>query len=127
MAIAGARVFQGAVGGFGNGGGAMWVSRTRGENQQRFDGIGDLRTGEPIVTVASLALNGEQAAGNEFGEMLAGSLRRDVGGDRQFSGRQSSAAHQPQQNRSSPGIAEKAGGEREVFVHKNIMAPNLFC
>jgi hypothetical protein len=83
-------------------------------------------TASATSALAALALDGEEAAGDEFREMLAGRLRSHVGGHRQFSGWQRGAAHQTQQHRSSSGIAQQAGGEREVFVHKNIMAPNLF-
>jgi hypothetical protein len=82
-------------------------SRTGGQHQQCFDCFGNLRIGDAIVPMPSLAFYIEQMPINQFAKMGARSLRRDIGDISQFASRQFDASHQTEQNRSPARIASR--------------------
>lgn len=100
--------------------------RTGSQYQQRFNRIGHLCTGQPIVAVPPLPFDIEQPAFDEFGEVFARRLGRHIGSHRQLSCRQSEATHQSQQNCSSARIAQQVRGTGQFLVHRTIIGPKLF-
>lgn len=100
--------------------------RTAGQYQQCFNCIGYLCANEPIVTVPLLPFDIKQPPLDEFGEVSACRLGRDVGSFRQLPRRQSEAIHQSQRNCGSSRIAQQARATRQFLFHGSIISPNLF-
>jgi hypothetical protein len=104
--------------------------RGGGDTRERLDQLRDLRAGEPVIAVAALGDDGEQARVDEPPEVLAGGRRRDARLRGEHPGRQRAPVPERQKHphpRPRP-LAEDGteGCEIRVAVHDLRLDPRSF-